>query len=83
MEICDLNISVPSSLKKDLIACLSIRKPNFIFNIDYFLYIISKIINIPEFNDKLRNLSKIPIYSKILRYEIGKNYKKYIKNENQ
>ena len=78
MEICDLNISVPSSLKKDLIACLSIRKPNFIFNIDYFLYIISKIINIPEFNDKLRNLSKIPIYSKILRYEIGKNYKKYL-----
>ena len=69
---------MPSSLKNDLLASVDFKPPSFTFNTDYFLYIISKIIHIPECNDKLRNLNKIPLYSKILRYEIGKNYKKYL-----
>ena len=78
MEKCKTFISVPSSLKNDLLASVDFKPPSFTFNTDYFLYIISKIIHIPECNDKLRNLNKIPLYSKILRYEIGKNYKKYL-----
>ena len=78
MDTNPIIIQVPIQLKTDLLGLLLRNKPKFAFNIDYFLYVVGKIIQIPQYNSKLKNLNKIPLYSKILRYELGKNYRKYL-----
>jgi len=71
-------IRVPQKAKQDLLNYLKMDNPDFSYNIDSFLYIISKLVEIPETNRKYQKLNKIPISSTILRYEIGKNYRKYL-----
>ena len=71
-------IHVPVKAKTDIEFLLKYKKPAFPCNADYLLYIVGKLIQIPQFNSKLKNLNKIPLYSIILRYELGKNYRKYL-----
>lgn len=71
-------IQVPSKVITDIRYLLKMKKPTFPCNEDYLFYIVSKIVQIPQYNAKLRNLRKVPLYSLILRYELGKNYKKYL-----
>lgn len=78
MKLNDVIIQVPIKAKTDIEFLLKYKKPTFPCNVDYLLYIVGKLIQIPQFNAKLKNLNKVPMYSVILRYELGKNYKKYL-----
>jgi len=78
MSSFDIVIQVPSKAKSDIEFLLKYKKPSFPCNVDYLLYIVGKLIQIPQYNSKLKNLHKVPLYSLILRYELGKNYKKYL-----
>ena len=78
MSTFDIVIQVPSKAKSDIEFLLKYKKPSFPCNSDYLLYIIGKLIQIPQYNAKLKNLNKVPLYSIILRYELGKNYRKYL-----
>lgn len=71
-------IKVPEKLKNEILIMLNINTPSFPYSIDGFLYIISKIIQMPMYNRKYEKLNKIPLYSKILRRELGKHYKRYL-----
>lgn len=75
----EIEIRIPQETKNSLIRCLTLYNPNFGFkyHIDSFLYIIHTIRNISTYK-KFKNLQKVPIYSKIIRYDIGKHYKKYL-----
>jgi len=72
-------INIPKELKSDLLVCLKYNPPDFKFkyNVDYFLYIVSKITVLYSYN-KFKNLQKVPISSEILRAELGKHYKRYL-----
>jgi len=72
-------IKLPKKFKDELERCLKYNSPNFPFkyNIDYFLFIASKIIYLNSFS-KFKNLKKVPISSKIIRMELGKHYKRYL-----
>jgi len=74
-----LYIKIPERFITDLSGCLTKNIPNFSFkyNFDYFLYIASKIISISTYK-KFKNLQKVPISSTVLRFELGKHYKRYI-----
>lgn len=78
MKFNNVIIQVPIKAKSDIELLLKHKKPSFPCNVDYLLYIVGKLIQIPQFNSRLQNLNKIPLYSVILRYELGKNYKKYL-----
>lgn len=71
-------IKIPEKLKSELLIMLDTKPPSFPYNIDGFLYIVSKIVQIPMYNRKYEKLNKIPLYSRILRREIGKHYKRYL-----
>lgn len=71
-------IKIPEKAKRELLILLNIKKPDFPYNVDGFLYIISKIVNMPIYNRKYERLKKVPLYSKILRKELGKHYKRYL-----
>lgn len=75
----EIEIKIPKETKNSLIRCLNLHKPDFGFkyHIDSFLYIIHTIRNLSTYK-KFKNLQKVPIYSKIIRYDIGKHYKKYL-----
>lgn len=45
--------------------------------LDKLLYIIYK-ISLLQLNKKFKNLNKVPLYSKVLRYEIGPDYRLYL-----
>ena len=72
-------IKIPREMKRNLLRCLELHNPNFIkkYHIDSFLHIIHTIRNLSS-HKKFKNLQKVPIYSKILRFELGKNYRRYI-----
>jgi len=72
-------IEIPESFLKDLKICLDLHPPEFSFkyDLDHFLYIASKIIHIKTFK-KFSNLKKVPISSVVLRFEIGKHYRRYL-----
>jgi len=74
-----IQIEVPKTYLRDLKLCLDLNKPNFTFkyNFDYFVYIADKILHIKGFK-KFENLNKVPISSIVLRFELGKHYKRYL-----
>lgn len=71
-------IKIPEKLKSEILIMLNIKPPSFPYSVDGFLYIVSKIVQIPMYNRKYEKLKKIPLYSKILRKELGKHYKRYL-----
>lgn len=73
-----LKIRIPNGMVESIKFRLSIDPPNFKYNLDNFIFFLNKITKIPSSNRKLENLRMIPIDSRILRAEIGKDYKKYI-----
>ena len=75
----EIDIRIPIEIKGNLLRCLNLHKPNFDFkyHIDSFLYIIHTIRNVSSYK-KFKNLQKVPIYSKIIRFDIGEHYKKYL-----
>lgn len=73
-----VKIKVPDNLKKDLINIVSRQNIMFPYNIDGFLYVVNKIVQLSLNNRKYQRLKKVPLYSKILRRELGKHYKRYL-----
>lgn len=78
MRTTKVKIKVPENCKKKLIEILEKEKLDFPCNIDGFLYIVSKIIQLSVYNKKYQKFKKVPLYSKILRKELGKHYKRYL-----
>ena len=50
---------------------------DFLVKIDKCIYLINKINNLQELK-KFKLLDKVPLYSKILRYELGPDYREYL-----
>lgn len=73
-----ITIKIPEGIVNDLDICLSEHPPDFKYIRENFLYLMGKIFYIPLHNKDLQGLKLIPIYSKIIREEIGKDYRKYI-----
>ena len=74
-----INVRIPIGLKEDLNVKLIQNPPDFKYSIDYFIFFLEKLFSIPVKNKMLEGLYMIPIYSVIVREEIGRNYEKYIK----
>lgn len=74
-----LILDIPNNLCDDLKRCLTLHPPlfDFTYNFDYFIYFISKIIDLKTFK-RFKNLRKVPISSTVLVFELGKNYKRYL-----
>jgi len=74
----NISVKIPEFFMENLKKCLKLHSPNFKFkyDIDYFAYISNRIIHIKSFK-KFTNLNKIPISSIVLRYEMGRHYKRY------
>lgn len=72
-----ITIKIPDGIVNDIDLCLSEHPPKFKYIRDNFLYLVGKIFYIPTHNPDLQGMRLIPIYSKIIREEIGIDYKKY------
>lgn len=75
-----LKIKVPENIQENIAAKMQWDPPNWVKsrNVDKFLYIINKIITLSSSNRKYRRLKLVPLSSVVLRYELGKYYRKYI-----
>jgi hypothetical protein len=74
----DITVKIPVGIKEDLKIILLQNPPSFNYIFDNFVFILSKIFMIPARSTKYRT-RLVPIYSKIIKSEIGDNYKKYLK----
>lgn len=75
-----IKLKVPKTIQENIAAKLQWDPPNWVksANSDKFLYIVSKIISLTMNNRKYSRLKLVPLSSIVLRYEIGKHYRKYI-----
>ena len=75
-----ITFKIPINIEANIRAKLQYDPPKWVKNckVDNFLYIISKIITLSSSNRKYSKLKLVPISSIVLRYELGKHYKRYI-----
>lgn len=78
MAIENVVIQIPEKVKSTLLKKLTVDVPSFPYHIDSFLYIFSKIVQMPMYNNRFKHLNMVPLSSIILRSEIGKHYKRYL-----
>lgn len=71
-------VKLPDGVLTELDSCLKEHPPTFTYDRDNFIYFLGKIFYIPQYNPDLKGMRLVPIYSKIVREELGRNYKKYI-----
>lgn len=75
-----IKFKIPSNIEANIVAKLQYDPPSWVkkSKVDKFLYVVSKIITLSSTNRKYSKLKLVPISSVVLRYELGKHYKKYL-----
>lgn len=75
-----ITLKIPQGITENLEAQLEWNPPSWLkrYDKEKFLYIISKIVSLSLGNRKYNSLELVPLSSIVLRYELGKHYKKCI-----
>lgn len=73
-------MKVPEGIVENIAATLRWRPPSWMKKpcLDKFVYIIQKITSLSFNNRKYKRLRMVPISSIVLRYELGKHYRRYL-----
>ena len=75
-----LTLKVPDGITESIRAMLEWKPPVWLSKCsnEKFLYIISKIVSLSSGNRKYSRLKMVPVSSVVLRYELGKHYRRYL-----
>jgi hypothetical protein len=75
-----ITLKIPKGITENLEAQLKWDPPSWLkrYDKEKFLYIISKIVSLSTGNRKYNSLRLVPLSSIVLRYELGKHYRKFI-----